>query len=62
MTIETIGYLILAVIGIVIFFLVVSGIAPKIPQFITETFDKFKAWLCDRLGYAALPCKAITGG
>ena len=61
MTVETIGYLVLAVIAIVILYVVLSGIAPKIPAFITQTFDKFKSWLCDRLGPTSSICKVATG-
>ncbi|TAL47571.1 hypothetical protein EPN87_02645 [archaeon] len=60
--IETIAYLVLAVIAIAVIFVVLSGLAPKIPNFIMQTFDSFKTWLCGTMGWGVdFLCKRAAG-
>lgn len=62
MTVETIGYLVLALIAIAVFSVVVlSFIAPNTPNFIVQTFDKFKSWLCGRFSFIGQGLCFVTG-
>jgi len=59
--IQTVAYLVLAVVALILLWLFFSKTTPWLQEQIKNLTEGFKKWLCEQFGWASWICKIITG-